>query len=213
MSIDVTNQISESGAAGIHPRHSPRLRLERPRLDVSRINKGRHNVRILCKNGTTLSMREIINRVYAEGRIEVGILCDLLSNFLPRWATTSRRHPRTTISARATSPTKSSVPSSVANQPVVQAMISSSGASCSAATRSPSTPSSSGRAGSISGSARTSLSEAQARCRENGLSWAPKTKSGKKQGCFYCVFYGIDTGACESRERGDCRSMVYLRAG
>lgn len=46
--------------------------------------KGRQNVRILCKNDTTLSVREIINRVYAEGRIEMGILCHLLSNFLPR---------------------------------------------------------------------------------------------------------------------------------
>jgi hypothetical protein len=46
--------------------------------------KGRNNVRILCKNDTTLSVREIMNRVYAEGRIEIGILCHLLSNFLPR---------------------------------------------------------------------------------------------------------------------------------
>ena len=68
--------------------------------------KGRHNVRILCKNDTTLSVREIINRVYAEGRIEMGILCHLLSNSSPRWTTASRRHPWTTISAQMTSPTK-----------------------------------------------------------------------------------------------------------
>jgi hypothetical protein len=34
--------------------------------------KSCHNIRILFKNNTTLSVREIINRVYADGRIEMG---------------------------------------------------------------------------------------------------------------------------------------------
>jgi len=46
--------------------------------------KGRKNVRILCKNDMTLSVRDSITRVYPKGRIGMGIFCYLLSNFLPR---------------------------------------------------------------------------------------------------------------------------------
>jgi hypothetical protein len=88
----------------MHPRSSPRLRLERPGLDVSQIDErpppsARTTLPYLC------ARLSIAPTPRAESRWASRAICSRTS--LPRRATASGRHPWTTISARATSQTKS----------------------------------------------------------------------------------------------------------
>jgi hypothetical protein len=171
--------------------------------------KGRNNVRILCKNDITLSVREIINRVYAEGRIEMGILCHLLSNFLPQMGDGFKKTPMDhylrsdDISNEVSGTLLSHRPASRPGDDIVIWSLLLGGDQIF------SDPVDFWRSRINTWIYTGFLISSAARCKEKGLSWAPaspyaapRTKAGKKQSRFYRAFDGIDTELAKIEKEG-----------
>jgi hypothetical protein len=146
-------------------------------------------------------VREITNCVYAEGRIKVDILCHLLSNFPPDgW-----RLRKTPMSHYLRS-------GNISNEVIGTLLCYQLANRLGDAIITWSLllggdwiffdPVECWRSRINTWICTGFLISSAAWCKENGLSWAPKTKAGKKQGCFYRAFDGIHTELARVEKEG-----------